>query len=443
MESLLLSDLTSPLKHVVSGYSLFPLIGKVSQVVGNLVETAGPPCSIGDLMKIETQQGQSLPCEVVGFRDGRSLLMPMGSPNGLTLGSKVTRQQSGLQIPFSREMLGRVIDSMGNPIDGGARITAQRWLPLDQDPPSPLLRKPIQEAMVTGVRAVDSLLLTGKGQRIGLFAGSGVGKSTLMGMIARRSSASINVVALIGERGREVQEFVQRVLGQDGMERTIVVAATSDQSPLLRVKAAFTATAIAEALRAEGEDVMLFMDSVTRVAMAQREIGLAAGEPPTTRGYTPSVFSLLPKLLERSGCDQRGSITALYTVLVEGDDMNEPIADAVRGILDGHWVLSRSLAHQNHFPAIDVLASVSRLMNEIATPEHRQNARDVRRLMAAYEENKDLVQLGAYQPGSNPDLDLALECRSQIRQFLEQEYDQYSSFETTMRGLQECQNPSR
>ena len=416
----------------------YPARGRVDQVVGTLIESCGPACCVGDILLVDTQQGQPLTCEVVGFREKKALLMPMGSAAGVALGSPVRKSVSSLSVDFSPDLKGRILDGMGRPMDGKPMPTNTRNVPLDAPPPNALERQSIDTQFVTGVRAIDSLLTLGQGQRVGLFAGSGVGKSTLMGMIARRSSASVNVIALIGERGREVREFVEHALGEEGMARSVVVAATSDQSPLVRVKAAMVATAIAEAFRDQGEDVLLLMDSVTRVAMAQREIGLAAGEPPTSRGYTPSVFALLPKLLERSGCSKDGSITALYTTLVEGDDMNEPIADTVRGILDGHMVLSRALAHQNHYPALDILSSVSRLMSQLATPEHKDLAREMRTMMALYKENKELIQLGAYQRGNSSELDRAVDTKPLIEAFLKQEFEEYSPFETTEHYLRLC-----
>lgn len=418
----------------------FPLTGRVEQVVGTLIESSGPSCCVGDVVWVETQWGDQLACEVVGFRERKALLMPMAAPNGVALGSRVSLGTSSKFVDFGPELKGRILDGLGRPMDEMPPLLHFRPIPLEAPPPNALLRKPVDEPFITGVRAIDSSLLLGKGQRVGLFAGSGVGKSTLMGMIARRSSATVNVIALIGERGREVSEFIHQTLGPEGLSRSVVVAATSDQSPLVRVKAALVATALAEAFREQGEEVLLLMDSVTRVAMAQREIGLAAGEPPTSRGYTPSVFALLPKILERSGRSQNGSITAVYTVLVEGDDMNEPIADAVRGILDGHLVLSRTLAHQNHYPAIDVLSSVSRLMNQLAEPEQRHLAKDLRSQLALYADNKEMIQLGAYQAGNSAILDRALACKPKIDHFLRQEFEEFDSHAETLRKLHECLN---
>lgn len=426
------------LRRRLVDFDALPVVGRVENVVGTLIESSGPACCVGDVVCVDTQRGQPLPCEVVGFREGRLLLMPMGSPTGVILGGAARRGSCSLSVEFSPQLRGRVLNGLGRPMDGRPAPLACRRVLIDAAPPDALARRNIDTPLVTGVRAIDSLLLLGRGQRVGLFAGSGVGKSTLMGMIARHSSATVNVIALIGERGREVREFLQHTLTPEALERSVVVAATSDQSPLVRVKAAMVATALAEAFRDEGEEVLLLMDSVTRVAMAQREIGLSAGEPPTSRGYTPSVFALLPKLLERSGCGLKGSITAIYTVLVEGDDMNEPIADTVRGILDGHLVLSRALAHQNHFPALDVLSSVSRLMHHLADDEHRQLARHMRQLLAVYQENREIIQLGAYQRGSSPLLDQALDSKPRLDLFLRQDTDDFTSLEQTKEFLRLC-----
>lgn len=414
-----------------------PVIGRVCQVVGNLLESTGPDACLGEACVIQVQGQQEILAEVVGFREGRVLLMPMDSMAGIALGNAVRRAPAGLQPGFTETYLGRVIDGLGQPIDGLPLPPKQSSVMLDAPPPNALERRPIEHIFETGVRAIDSTLTMGVGQRIGLFAGSGVGKSTLLGMIARGSSADVNVIALIGERGREVREFLEKSLGPEGLARSVVVAATSDQSPLLRIRAAKLATAIAEAFRERGKEVLLMMDSVTRVALAQREIGLAVGEPPTTRGYTPSVFTLLPKLLERSGNSARGSITAIYTTLVEGDDMNEPIADAVRGILDGHFVLSRKKAHQNHYPALDVLASVSRLMNELATENHRSQAAKLRELLATFEESKDLVNLGAYTPGNSPKIDEALAKKPLLDGFLRQDLRERIPLQDTLIQLGE------
>jgi flagellum-specific ATP synthase len=395
-------------------------VGAVTGMAGLVIESEGPNVGLGELCVVRSPRTDfSVRAEVVGFREHRILLMPLGDTSGLHVGCEVAAAD---RPPLPRpgpELLGRVLDAFGRPFDGLG------LLPLDRaehngTPPHPLRRKRIREAMTTGVRALDTFIPLGYGQRLGLFAGSGVGKSTLLGMIARGCSADVVVVALVGERGREVREFLEKDLGPEGMKRSVVVVATSDMPAAVRLRAAFTATAIAETYRDEGKNVLLLMDSVTRFAMAQREIGLAIGEPPTTRGYTPSVFALLPRLLERAGAGEKGAITALYTVLVEGDDMNEPVADAVRGILDGHLVLSRQLAHFNHYPAIDVLESVSRLTRDVCTPEEIDSAARAREHMAVFRKNEDLVSIGAYQKGANPALDQAVALQEPFRKFLRQ-----------------------
>ncbi len=413
----------SELRHKLGQLDTLEVSGRVRQVVGTLVESAGPRASVGEMCSLELGD-REVPAEVVGFRDQRVLLMPLGGTAGLTPGALVRAHGSGFKVGFSNALRGRVLDGLGNPLDGKPLPPVERWISVEADPPHALERQPIHKTFKTGVRAIDGLLTMGCGQRVGLFAGSGVGKSTLMGMIARGSSADVNVIGLIGERGREVRDFIERTLGEEGLARSVVIAATSDQSPLVRIKGALLATALAEAFRDEAQEVLLMMDSVTRVAMAQREIGLAVGEPPTTKGYTPSVFTLLPRLLERTGAAAQGSITALYTVLVDGDDMNEPIADAARGILDGHFVLSRKLAHQNHYPALDVLQSVSRLMNELVDRDHYRTAGRMRKVLAVCEETRDLVNLGAYVPGSSPDIDFSLALKPEVERFLKQETDE-------------------
>jgi flagellum-specific ATP synthase len=395
--------------------------GRVADLIGLIVEATGLEASVGEVCTIEAGRGRaSVPAEVVGFRAGRTLLMALGDATGIGPGARVIASGQPLKVDVSDALLGRALDGLGRPLDGLGPIDALSWRPAEAAPPDPLSRPRIDERVSLGVRALDALVPCGRGQRLGIFAGSGVGKSSLLGMIARSTSAEINVICLVGERGREVLEFMQRDLGPEGLARSVVVVATSDQPALVRIKAAFTATAIAEHFRDQGRDVMLMMDSVTRFAMAQREVGLAIGEPPATRGYTPSVFAMLPKLLERSGTSPAGSITALYTVLVDGDDMNEPIADAVRGILDGHVVLSRHLAHAGHYPAVDVLASVSRLVGEIVSDATRLAGNEVRKLMATYKEKSDLIAIGAYQPGSDPAVDAAIAAREPIDAFLRQ-----------------------
>jgi flagellum-specific ATP synthase len=413
--------------------------GRVRDLIGLIVEATGLEAEVGEVCTIDTGRGRApVPAEVVGFRAGRTLLMALGDAAGIGPGATVSATGRPLQVDVSDALLGRAIDGLGRPIDGlgpvaeSARVRSRG---VNAAPPDPLERPRIHERVTLGVRALDALVPCGRGQRLGIFAGSGVGKSSLLGMIARSTSAEINVICLVGERGREVREFIERDLGPEGLARSVVIVATSDQPALVRIKAAFTATTIAEHFRDQGRDVMLMMDSVTRFAMAQREVGLAIGEPPATRGYTPSVFALLPKLLERSGTAPSGSITGLYTVLVDGDDMNEPVADAVRSILDGHVVLSRDLAHAGHYPAIDVLASVSRLVGEIVEPGVRAAGNDVRRLMATYREKEDLISIGAYQPGSDPLTDAAIAARPAIDGFLRQPVDEPSSAEEADAGL--------
>jgi flagellum-specific ATP synthase len=404
--------------------------GFVTNLIGLIIEATGLQAEVGEVCLVGTDRNRAaVSAEVVGFRDGRTLLMPLGELHGIGPGTRVLATGAPFRIAVGEGLLGRIVDGLGIPEDGrpaadesdparpgGTQAQARSTIAA---PPNALSRPRIRERVGLGVRALDGLVPCGRGQRLGIFAGSGVGKSSLLGMIARSTSASINVIALVGERGREVREFVERDLG-DALERSVVVVATSDQPALVRIKAAFTATTIAEYFRDQGHDVMLMMDSVTRFAMAQREVGLAIGEPPATRGYTPSVFALLPRLLERAGTSTSGSITALYTILVDGDDMNEPIADAVRSILDGHVVLTRSLAHAGHYPAIDVLHSVSRLIGEIVTPEVEQAGQRLRAALAVLREKEDLVAIGAYHPGSDHALDTALSHRSRIERFLRQ-----------------------
>ena len=413
--------------------------GKVTQVVGVVVESIGPQACVGELCYIHTGRNrQPLPAQVVGFRDERVLLMPLGDVDQIANGNDVVATGSFRTVPVSLDLLGRVFDGLGAPLDGKGPIIPDAAYPVYRTPPHPLTRQPISSPLCFGIAAIDGLLTVGKGQRIGIFSGSGVGKSTLLGMIARSTSADVNVIALVGERGREVREFIEKRLGPEGMARSVVVVATSDQPSIQRLQAALVATTIAEYFRDQGMDVMLMMDSITRFAWAQREIGLAVGEPPTTRGYTPSVFALLPKLLERSGTGERGSITGLYTVLVEGDDMNEPVADTVRGILDGHIVLSRNLAARNHYPAIDVLASVSRLMNDVTTREHQQAAAQVREMLATYHRSEDLISIGAYVAGSNPAIDRAIACHDRVNAFLTQRADTVTTWDETQAALLEC-----
>ena len=407
--------------------------GRVTRVIGLTVEAVGLELPVGELCRI----GEDPPvvAEVVGFRDEVAILLPLGDLSGVAPGQRVVPTGRAHLVGVSWGLLGRVLDGLGRPLDGKPLPPPEAWYPVNGSPPNPLARRRIKEVLPTGVRAIDALLTLGQGQRMGIFSGSGVGKSTLLGMIARHTQADVNVIALIGERGREVLDFMEKDLGPRGLAKSVVVAATSDQPALVRIKGAFVATAIAEFFRDQGAHVVLMMDSLTRLAMAQREVGLAVGEPPTARGYTPSVFALLPRLLERAGKTARGSITGLYTVLVDGDDFNEPISDAARSILDGHIVLSRRLAARNHFPAIDVSASVSRLMSEVVTPEHREAAAGVRELLAAYEQSEDLISIGAYQRGTNPKVDAAIDKYPDIMKFLRQDMEEGSTFEEALEGL--------
>jgi flagellum-specific ATP synthase len=410
--------------------------GKVRQVIGVVVESNGPSMSIGETAHISYKRNADpVLAEAVGFRDRSVLLMPLGELGGISAGSDVVALGKPLQVGLSRGLLGRVLDGLGRPLDGKGPVADAQPAEISGVPPNALTRRRVDTPLSLGVRAIDGLLTCGRGQRVGIFAGSGVGKSTVLGMIARNTEADVNVIALVGERGKEVRDFVERDLGEAGLRRSVVIVATSDQPALVRIKAAFVATRIAEYFRDAGLDVMLMMDSVTRFAMAQREVGLAIGEPTTTRGYTPSVFALLPKLLERAGTSETGTITGLYTVLVDGDDMNEPVADAVRSILDGHIVLSRKLAAANHYPAIDVLASVSRVMPDVVSHAHGAAASAVRDLMATYREAEDLINIGAYVTGSNPRVDLAIARYEDIRAFLRQGIHDESTFEAAERAI--------
>ena len=395
--------------------------GKVTQVVGLVIESAGPAVSIGRLCHIENREsGDTMKAEVVGFRDNRILLMPYGPISGITPGAIVTSTSDQLRIPVGPELIGRVLGGLGQPIDDKGPLVCRTTRSIVGKIIPAMQRRRISEPLYTGIKVIDLTATIGKGQRMGVFAGSGVGKSVTLGMMARASNADVNVIALVGERGREVREFIERDLGEEGMKRSVVVAVTSDQAALIRIKGAMVASAIAEYFRDQGKDVMLLMDSVTRLAMAQREIGLAVGEPPATKGYTPSVFAMLPTLLERAGNAERGSITGLYTVLVEGDDFNEPISDAVRSILDGHVALSRRLAAFNQYPAVDVLDSISRLMKDVVTPEEVQLAAKVRKTIATYREAEDLINIGAYVKGSNPNIDYAISKIEKINAFFRQ-----------------------
>lgn len=407
-------------KRLLNSRSFVRYSGKVSKVVGLTIESEGPETHIGALCHIISHNDRSVLAEVVGFRENHVLLMPIGDMSGISPGSLVIAADRDLEVGVGQSLLGRVLDGLGNPIDGKGPIDIEKFYPVNNMPPNPMTRPRINQVLPLGVKCIDGLLTVGKGQRLGIFAGSGVGKSTLLGMIARNTKADINVIALIGERGREVRDFLERDLGDEGLKRSVVVIATSDQPALIRLKGALVATAIAEYFRDCGKDVLFLMDSLTRFSMAQREIGLAVGEPPVTRGYTPSVYAAMPKLLERSGTSSKGSITGLYSVLVDGDDMNEPITDTARGILDGHIVLSRQLAHRNHYPAIDVLASISRLMTDIVDDAHKASANELRRNLAIYRDAEDLINVGAYVKGSNPDIDHAIKLIEGINRFLVQ-----------------------
>jgi type III secretion protein N (ATPase) len=406
--------------------------GRVTEVTGLVVRASVPGVRVGEIVTLE---GSGLQAEVVGFRGEEAVLLPLGEAAGIGPDSLVTASGRSLSVEVSDGVLGRVLDGLGRPIDGGGPIAGATPWPVDRPAPDPLARRRVSRPMALGVRALDALLTMGEGQRVGLFAGSGVGKSTLMGQIARQTEADVNVIALVGERGREVVDFLEESLGEAGRQRSVVVCATSDTPSLVRLKSAFVATAIAEYFRAEGRRVLFMLDSVTRVARAQREVGLAAGEPPARQGYPPSVFALLPRLLERTGNDARGSITALYTVLVAGGDMEEPIADEVRGILDGHVILSREIAARNQWPAVDVLPSLSRLMSAVADPEHRRAAGRLRELLAAYERQRDLILLGAYQRGADPVTDEAVARMDAITAFLRQRTDEAAPFEETRARL--------
>ncbi|WP_425060857.1 putative ATP synthase YscN [Sporomusa carbonis] len=433
-----MSQVFSAAKYLSAIHSVdtIKLNGKITQIIGLVIESQGPNVNLGELCYIlPRSQRDPIPAEVVGFREKRVLLMPVGEMQGIGPGCEVVSAHRTLRVSVGRQLLGRVLDGLGNPIDGKGPLISNTQYPLTTSPPPPLTRRRISEKLAVGVRAIDGLLTMGRGQRIGIMAGSGVGKSTLLGMIARNTEADISIIALIGERGREVREFIERDLGEEGLKRSVVVVATSDQPALVRIKGAMTATAIAEYFRDQGMDVMLMMDSVTRFAMAQREVGLTIGEPPATRGYTPSVFATLPKLLERSGTGDRGSITGIYTVLVDGDDMNEPIADAVRSILDGHIVLTRELAAQNHYPAIDILASVSRVMMEITDKEHVQCAQRLRTLLATYREAEDLINIGAYAHGSSANIDKAVAAIGEIKNFLQQDVYENTPIPETLERL--------
>jgi flagellum-specific ATP synthase len=417
------------------GISTFRAAGQVREVVGLLIASHGPATALGDFCEIRSEAGRAVRAQVVGFRDGRVLLMPLEETGGIQLGDTVIARAEAARIEVGPQLLGRVLDGFGKPMDGGPGIEADSLYDLYATPPGPLQREHITEPLVTGIRAIDGVMPLGRGQRIGIFGGSGVGKSTLLGAMARHHSADVSVIALIGERNREVRDFLERELSKEGLKRSVVVAATSDMPAPLRIRAAFVALAVAEYFRDQGNSVLLVMDSVTRLAMAQREIGLAAGEPPSQKGYTPSVFSLLPKIFERAGNFKTGSITGFFTVLVEGDDFNEPICDAVRAILDGHLILSRDLGAMGHYPAIDILQSVSRLAGRVATPEQREGGRIVRETLSEYQRSEDLINLGAYVAGSNARLDSAIRLRPKLMEFLRQEPETCEPIEQTIAKL--------
>ncbi len=436
IDNSLINNLKKRVREKLDGTELYKFKGTVSKLLGLTVEVKLPGLKIGDLCYIETNTGEKKPAEVQAFKGEVAQLLLLLDGNGIGQGSTVIATGKPIIIPVGDFLLGRLINPMGEPIDGKPMdTTGASWRPIEGPPPGPFERPIITEIFSTGVRAIDSCMTMGCGQRLGLFAGSGVGKSTLLGMIARNSDADVNVVALIGERGREVKEFIEDSLGEEGMAKSVIVCSTGDQPPLIRQKALLTATAVCEYFRDQGKKVFLMTDTVTRCAMAGREVGLSLGEPPTMKGYPPSIFSWLQKVLERAGNSPKGSITALYTVLMEGDDISDPIVDIVRGIVDGHIFLSRKVAESNHYPAIDVLGSISRLMSAIATPEHKEAAAKMRKILAMYRENKDLIDVGMYQPGSNPKLDIAIQMMPQVNAFLQQRTSDIVSMDTTVQTL--------
>ena len=407
-------------------------MGKIDKIIGLMVESIGPSATIGEMCKIHAVDGSTIDAEVVGFREEKVLLMPYSDLAGVAPGSLVEGTKSKLTIPVSDKLIGRVVNSLGEPMDGLESLEGEQKYEVEAVASNPFSRPRIDTKMTFGIKPIDGLLTIGKGQRMGIFAGSGVGKSTLLGMIARNVHADVNVIALVGERGREVREFIERDLGEEGLKRSVVVVATSDQPAMLRLKCPMAATAICEYFRDKGNDVLLMMDSLTRFAMAQREIGLASGEPPIARGYTPSMYTAMPKLLERTGRFEKGSITGIYTVLVEGDDTNEPISDTVRGIIDGHIILSRKIASRNHYPAIDILGSLSRLMNDLDDKDQVDAANQLRNIMSVYESNYDLISIGAYKKGSNPELDMAIAKIGRINEFLQQTTTEKFEYEETV-----------
>ena len=428
-----MKEIFDNVKEQIQNGALWKIRGRVDKVVGLTIESIGPNAPLGELCEIESMSGKVL-AEIVGFKENKVILMPLSDTEGMSAGASIVATGERLSVPVGDSMLGRIIDGLGNALDGNPLISYKRY-PLNAPPPNPITRQLISEPLPVGIRAIDAFLTIGKGQRIGIFSGSGVGKSTLMGMIARNAESDVNVICLVGERGREVREFIERDLGK-GINRSVVVVATSDKPALVRVKAIFTATAIAEYFRDQGKSVLLMVDSLTRFALAQREVGLAIGEPPATRGYTPSVFALFPKILERAGNSDKGSITGIYTILVEGDDINEPISDTARGILDGHIVLTRELANANHYPAIDVLKSVSRVMPSIVDNKTLESATLLRDLMATYASVKDMISVGAYKTGTDLKIDRAIKFHDDIEKFLKQSVDEETEFENTIKNIQ-------
>lgn len=411
-------------------------IGKVTEIIGLVIEADGPQASIGDLCYIYSKyDSEPIWAEVVGFRTPKILLMPLGSMEGLQPGAIVVNTGSAMKIKVGEQLLGRVLDGLGRPIDNLGEVNSQNLYSTHAEAINPLKRRRISEPLSLGIKSIDGFVTVGKGQRLGIFAGSGVGKSTTLAMMAKNTSADMNVIALIGERGREVREFIEKTLGEEGMKRSVVIAATSEQPSLVKIKAAYVATSIAEYFRDKGRDVLFMLDSITRISMAQREVGLAIGEPPATRGYTPSVYAQMPKLMERAGSNEFGTMTGLYTVLVEGDDFNEPISDTARSILDGHLVLSRDLAHKNHYPAVDILQSISRVMPDVTSEEHRSAAGKIRNLLAVYKKNEDLINIGAYVKGSDTTCDLAIAMMDRINNFLRQKTSDKFDYEQTVQEL--------
>ncbi len=432
-------DLSKYRAAVAASRDIVP-VGEVTRIIGLVIEGDGPDVPVGSMCRIIPREGSApVEAEVVGFRDGRVLMMPLSAPQGISPRCRIEALQGKATVKVDETTLGRVLDGMGRPIDGLGPLRCRDEMPLYADPINPISRKRIKEPLDLGIRAINGLLTCGRGQRVGIMAGTGVGKSVLLGMIAKYTNADVAVIGFIGERGREVREFIEKNLGEEGLKRSVLVTATSDNTPLVRLRAAYTATAIAEYFRKQGKDVLLMVDSLTRFAMAQREIGLSIGEPPATKGYTPSVFALLPRLLERAGTgsEGEGSITGLYTVLVEGDDLTEPISDASRAILDGHIVLSRALAARGHYPAIDVLHSISRVMMDVTAPEHGTLAKKLFRTLAVYKDAEDLINIGAYVKGSNPDIDYAIQKVGAINAYLEQGMEEHTDFDNSLRMLSE------